>query len=127
MRVSLAIAVALLPATLPAQSPARIAPGFDFSIQNLMRGPELYGHTPATVRWSADAKWIYFQWNEPGTDWREPPRPYRIRAEPGAKPERLTLAQADSAAPYHADGMSSPDGSARVVEANGDIYVVSLR
>src|SRR5678815_864748 len=74
--------------------------GFDFTIKNIMRGPELYGRPPANVRWSADGRWIHFNWNEPGTDWREPLRPFRIRAIDGAKPERLTLAQADSALPY---------------------------
>ncbi|MFL5601356.1 MAG: hypothetical protein ACJ78I_13280, partial [Gemmatimonadaceae bacterium] len=32
---------------------------FDFSIKNIMRGPELYGRQPNDVRWSADSKWIY--------------------------------------------------------------------
>jgi len=116
----------LLPALLGAQaSPA--VPAFDFSIRNIMRGPELYGRAPANVRWSADGRWIYFQWNPPGTDWREPLRPYRIRAEADAQPERLTNAQADSAAPYVADGVLAPDRRSRVVEALGDLWLVSLR
>ena len=41
---------------------------FDFSIKNIMRGPELYGRQPDNVHWSADSKWIYFSWLEPGTD-----------------------------------------------------------
>jgi dipeptidyl aminopeptidase/acylaminoacyl peptidase len=128
MRLSpIVAALALLPAALAAQAGAPIASGFDFTIPNIMRGPEVYGRAPANVRWSADGRWIYFQWNEAGTDWREPLRPYRVRAEAGAKPERLTAAQADSAAPYSAEGMTSPDGHSRVVEANGDIYVVSFR
>jgi dipeptidyl aminopeptidase/acylaminoacyl peptidase len=126
-RLSLSFALALFPAALPAQSAASQPSGFDFSIANLMRGPELYGRAPSAARWSADGRWIYFQWNEAGTDWREPLRPYRVRAEAGAMPERLTLAESDSAAPYYADGLVSPDGGTRVVEANGDIYVVSLR
>ncbi|MFL5606411.1 MAG: prolyl oligopeptidase family serine peptidase [Gemmatimonadaceae bacterium] len=117
-------ALLALPAALSAQNSAR---PFEFSIRNIMRGPELYGRTPTNVRWSADSRWIYFQWNAAGTDWREPLRPYRVRAEAGAQPERLTNAQADSAAPYATDGKRSPDGRSRVVEANGDIYLVSLR
>lgn len=101
--------------------------GFDFSIRNIMRGPELYGRAPSNVRWTADGKWIYFQWNAPGTDWREPMRPYRVRASAGASPERITTAQADSALPYVAEGTLSPDGRARAVEANGDLYLVQLR
>ena len=55
------------------QAPA--ASGFDLSIKNIMRGPELYGREPEQVRWTADGRWIYFSWNEPGTDWREPRHP----------------------------------------------------
>jgi len=119
----------LLPASLLAQDtttrPARIPASFDFSIANIMRGPELYGRAPTNVRWSADSRWIVFRWNEPGADWREPMHAYRIRAVPGSKPERLSIAQTDSAAPYVADGPRSPDGRSRVVEANGDLYIVT--
>jgi len=118
------IALLALPAALRAQSAAT---PFDFSIRNIMRGPELYGRAPTNVRWSADGRWIHFLWNAPGTDWREPLRPYRVRAEAGAQPERLTTAQADSAAPYVTDGVLSPDRRSRVVEALGDIWLVGLR
>ena len=36
---------------------------FDFSISNIMRGPELYGRAPSNTRWTMDGKWIYG--NEP--------------------------------------------------------------
>ena len=120
-----AVVALSVPALLGAQAPA--SGGFDFSIRNIMRGPELYGRVPSTVRWSADGRWIHFQWNEPGMDWREPLRPYRVRAAAGARPERLNEAQADSAAPYIADGPISPDRRSRVVDALGDLWLVSLR
>lgn len=101
--------------------------GFDFTIRNIMRGPELYGRVPTNPRWSANGKWIYFQWNAAGTDWREPLRPYRARAEAGASPERITTAQSDSALPYITDGARAPDDRSRVVDANGDLYLVELR
>ena len=41
------IALALIPGSAYAQQ-------FDFSIKNMMRGPELYGREPQNVRWSAD-------------------------------------------------------------------------
>ena len=121
----LAVVLAALPAALVAQTAAS-AP-FDFSIRNIMRGPELYGRAPTNVRWSADGRWIHFQWNEPGTDWREPLRSYRVRTQAGARPERLTNAQADSAAPFIADGPRSPDRRSRVVEALGDLWLIGLR
>ena len=61
MRKLFLLSLALSPSTLAAQS----AP-FDFSIKNIMRGPELYGRQPQNVRWSADSKWIYFNWLEAG-------------------------------------------------------------
>lgn len=112
------------PATNPASPTAAT---FDLGIKNIMRGPELYGTPPADVRWSADNKWIYFSWVEPGQDWHERPSPYRVRAVPGARPERLTLVQRDSAAPYVSDGSLSPDRRRAAVEAGGDIFIVNYR
>ncbi|MEO5589589.1 MAG: hypothetical protein ABIS03_08390, partial [Gemmatimonadaceae bacterium] len=84
----------VIAAPLSAQQPVST---FDFSIRNMMRGPELYGRAPSDVRWSADSHWIYFNWLDAGTDWRETPKRYRVRAVAGAKPERVSPAQFDSA------------------------------
>ena len=99
----LAFAATLAPAALLAQQ----APKFDFTIKNMMRGPEIYGREPAQIRWSPDGQWIYFQWLPPGSDFRDNLKPYRIRAQAGAKPEALTPAQADSVGPLIADGSYS--------------------
>jgi dipeptidyl aminopeptidase/acylaminoacyl peptidase len=111
------LALLALPAALSAQQ-------FDFSIKNIMRGPEVYGREPENVRWSADGKWIYFRWLEPGSDWRLPSKSFRVRAEPGAKPERVSDAQMDSIAPMIDNGRLSPDKRTRVVAANGDLFLV---
>ncbi|HEU4995115.1 MAG TPA: prolyl oligopeptidase family serine peptidase [Gemmatimonadaceae bacterium] len=100
---------------------------FDFSIANIMRGPELYGREPQRVRWSADGKWIYFYWNPPGTKWSEPLWPHRVRAQAGATPERLTEAQVDSAGPLFADGSYTRDRRLKAVAYEGDLYVVDMR
>jgi len=100
---------------------------FDFSIANMMRGPELYGREPANVRWTPDGQWIYFQWLPAGSGWRETLKPYRVRAQAGAKPERLTDAQADSVAPLIAEGALSPDRLRRIVSVRGDLYIVDLK
>jgi len=100
--------------------------GFDFSTKNMMRGPELYGREPQQVRWSADGKWIYFNWLEPGSDWRLPARPFRVRATPGATPERLTNAQMDSLAPMVDNGRMSSDGRRKVVSSGGDLYLIDM-
>ena len=115
----LSVALLAAPSLVQSQQAA-----FDFSIKNMMRGPELYGREPQGVRWSADSKWIYFNWLEPGSDWRLQPKPFRVRAVAGAKPERVTAAQMDSVAPLLDAGRPSPDGKARVVSAGGDLYLV---
>lgn len=114
--------LALFPQALPAQRPA-----FDFSISNIMRGPELYGREPQRVRWSADGRTIYFYWNEPGTKWSEPLQPYRVNATPGARPVRLTEAQIDSVGPLFSDGSFSRDRSRKIVSYEGDLYLVDVR
>ena len=41
---------------------------FALTIDNIMRGPGLYGYEPAAARWSGDGQHVYFQWkqaNEP--------------------------------------------------------------
>ncbi len=123
LRASTPAAFLLCATSLVAQTPAK---PFDFSIRNIMRGPELYGRQPDDVRWSADSKWIYFTWLEPGSDWREESRQFRVRAVPGSKPERVSLQQADTTGPRFASGERSHNGRYTVVESNGDIYVNDL-
>jgi len=106
--------------------PAGAQQPFDFSIKNIMRGPELYGRPPADVRWSADNKWIYFTWVTPGSDWRETPKRYRVRAVPGSKPERVTPAHFDSVGALVTAGDRDSNGRHQAVEYNGDIYVTDM-
>jgi len=118
----------LLAALIAAPLGAQQAPSnFDFSIKNIMRGPELYGRVPQDVRWSADNKWIYFTWAEPGTDWRETAKRYRVRAVAGSKPERVTPAQFDSAGAVVTTGDRSGNGRYMAVEYGGDIYVTDMQ
>ena len=121
MRRLFASLILALPATMVAQSNP-----FVFSIQNIMRGPELYGRQPQNIRWSADSKWIYFTWLEPGTDWRETPKQFRVRAVPGAKPERVSIREADSTASRFTDGELSHNGRYSVVATGGDLYINDL-
>jgi len=53
------IAIALLFAVVAL---AAAAQQFDLSIDNIMRGPGLYGWTPDDVRWSPDGQHVYFSW-----------------------------------------------------------------
>ena len=122
MRKAFAVLLLVVTKSLPAQQPST----FDFSIKNIMRGPELYGRQPGNIHWSADSKWIYFTWLEPGTDWRETPKQFRVRAIPGAKPERVSIQQIDSTGSRFASSRRSHNGRYTVVEFNGDLYINDL-
>jgi dipeptidyl aminopeptidase/acylaminoacyl peptidase len=130
--ISLISALLLIaPATAIAQgshsSAAATTSNFDFSIKNIMRGPELYGTPPTNVRWSPDSRWIYFTWVDSGGSWRAVPAEYRVRAVPGARAEKLTLAERDSAGPYAARATVADDGKFGAIEYAGDIYVIDYR
>ena len=99
---------------------------FDLTIPKIMRGTENTGREPSDIRWSPDGRWIYFQWLPPGTDWKETLKPYRVRPAPGAVPERLSQAAADSLEPMIAEGPLSPDRKRRVVSVRGDLFLVEL-
>ncbi|HET6680957.1 MAG TPA: prolyl oligopeptidase family serine peptidase [Gemmatimonadaceae bacterium] len=122
--VALAVAAA---APLPLVAQQGGGPGFELTIPNIMRGPEVYGREPGNVRWTADSRWLYFSWNPPGTDWRADPESYRVRAAAGSAPEKVTPAQMDSVGPLLVDGPRSADGRSRVVSYSGDLYLVDLR
>ncbi len=120
----------LLLLALLLSAPAGVAhaqqPTFDLSVRNIMRGPELYGREPSQVRWTIDGQWIYFRWLEPGAAWNETLKPYRVSTRAGASPERITEAQADSAAAWFPIGMRSLDWNRRVVTVNGDLWLQQL-
>ncbi|MFI5311059.1 MAG: prolyl oligopeptidase family serine peptidase [Gemmatimonadales bacterium] len=102
-------------------------PKFDFTIRNIMRGPEVYGREPTQVRWTPDGQWIYFQWLPPGSDWRDLPKPYRVRAQAGAKPEAVGDAQMDAVAALVAPGVIAPDRTRRISEYRGELWLVDLK
>ncbi|CAN5329641.1 prolyl oligopeptidase family serine peptidase [soil metagenome] len=124
--------------TPPPPLPAPATPRqFDFSIANIMRGPELYGRPPGVnpaslgdtrpVQWSADSRWIYFHWVPAGSDWRDVPRVHRVRAAAGARPELVPAAQLDTVGPLLASGDFNYARTMKAVEHDGDIYLVDLR
>ncbi len=112
---------------LSSSASAQRTSSFDFSIKNIMRGPELYGRAPGDVRWSNDSKWIYFTWLEPGSDWREQVKRFRVRAVPGSKPERVSPAQFDSVGAMVTSGERSRNGRYMAIEYNGDLYLTDLQ
>jgi len=98
---------------------------FEFTIRNMMRGPEVYGRAPSNIRWTLDGQWIYFNWLEPGSDWRLSPVQFRVRATPGAKPERVDVPITDVV--FADQGELSPDGSKRLLVNGSAIAVADVR
>jgi dipeptidyl aminopeptidase/acylaminoacyl peptidase len=111
---------------LAGQAPAEAPAGFELSVASIMRGPELVGEPPSSVRWTDDGRWVYFQWKPGGRPWHEPTALYRVPATGGA-PERLTDDAADSAALFLANGDLSADRLRRVVSHRGDLYIIDRR
>jgi dipeptidyl aminopeptidase/acylaminoacyl peptidase len=105
---------------------AQQASPFVLDIPSIMRGPETVGREPTGIQWTPDSKWIHFSWLPPGSDWRAQNESYRVRAVPGAVPEKLTRAQVDSFAPLFAGGPLSRDGKRRLVAWRGDLFVATL-
>ncbi|WP_353265514.1 DPP IV N-terminal domain-containing protein, partial [Gemmatimonas sp.] len=100
---------------------------FDFTIPNIMRGPEHVGREPQNVSWSADGKWLYFQWAPAGAAWDAPLRPYRVQPVAGATPVEVSDAHMDSVAALLADGPLSRDRMRRAVATGGDLYLVNTK
>jgi dipeptidyl aminopeptidase/acylaminoacyl peptidase len=59
---------------------------FALTVDGIMRGPELVGYPPSALRWSGDAKELFFEWRTPGEDeaatW--------VASRTGGEPRRLT-------------------------------------
>ena len=124
--VALSATILLVPSGVAGQGPTA-KPKFEMTIPNIMRGPEHYGREPQQVRWSPDGQWIYFQWLPPSSDWRDQPKPYRVRATAVAKPERVGDEEMDRVAPLVANGVLSPDRSKKLTEVRGELWLVDMR
>jgi dipeptidyl aminopeptidase/acylaminoacyl peptidase len=113
-------------AAVAQQSPVAGASSFPLTIPSIMRGTEVYGREPQSVRWSPDGQWIYFRWLPPGTDWRETLKPYRVRAGAGATPETISEAAWDTTGALYGEGSRTPDGRWRAVSSQGDLYLIDV-
>lgn len=54
-----------------------------------MRGPDLVGYAPDSLRWSTDSQKLYFDWRKPGEDEAST----YVVARDGGSPTRLTVEQ----------------------------------
>lgn len=96
---------------------------FALTIDNIMRGPGLYGYEPSLVRWSGDGQRIYFQWKQAG-DPREKPLDTYVVNRDGSGLRKLTEEEARLAPPV--SGARTRDRKKMVYALDGDIMVYDV-
>src|SRR5512144_1479274 len=89
---------------------------FLLTIDNIMRGPELYGYPPQDVRWSGDNQRIYFQWKQARDPYDKPPDTWMIPRD-GGYPRKLGDEDANLAPP--AAGSTTRDRKRTVYVRDG--------
>src|SRR5690242_5866185 len=116
------IALAVCMFTLLAGPQPRIAAQgkFPLTIDNIMRGPNLYGYAPQDVRWSGDNQRIYFQWKQAADPIDQPMDTWVVPRESGA-PRKLSEDDARLAPP--ARGVLTRDRKRAVYVRDGDVYL----
>jgi dipeptidyl aminopeptidase/acylaminoacyl peptidase len=108
-------------ALLAGQRSAITAQGkFLLTIDNIMRGPELYGYPPQEVRWSGDNQRIYFQWKQASDPIDKPLETWMV-ARDGGYPRKLSEDDAKSAPP--ASGVATRDRMRMVYVRDGDVFL----
>jgi len=93
---------------------------FALTIDNIMRGPGLYGYEPAAVRWSGDGERLYFQWKQAADPAIKDPDTYVV-GRGGSGLRKLTDEEAKLAPP--AAGSATLDKRQTVYARDGDIFI----
>jgi dipeptidyl aminopeptidase/acylaminoacyl peptidase len=93
---------------------------FLLTIDNIMRGPELYGYAPQDVRWSGDNQRIYFRWKQASDPIDKPLETWMIPRESGY-PRKLSDEDAKTAPP--AAGNATRDRKRTVYVQDGDVFL----
>jgi dipeptidyl aminopeptidase/acylaminoacyl peptidase len=65
------------------------------TVDSIMRGPDLVGWPPTSLRWSTDSTQLFFEWRKPG----EKEAATYVVGRDGGEPKRLTDAEAEDAPP----------------------------
>jgi dipeptidyl aminopeptidase/acylaminoacyl peptidase len=93
---------------------------FELTIDNIMRGPELVGNEPRSLRWSADNQSLYFQWKQ-ASEPREKDFDTYVVSRDGSGLRKLTEEEAKNAPPLN--GEQSRDKKFTVFADQGDIFL----
>jgi dipeptidyl aminopeptidase/acylaminoacyl peptidase len=94
--------------------------GFPLTIDNIMRGPQLYGYPPQDVRWSGDGQRIYFQWKQASESIDKPFETWMVPRESGS-PRKLSEEDARTAPPVSGD--TTRDRKRTVYVRDGDVFL----
>ena len=93
---------------------------FPLTIENIMRGPGLYGYEPATVRWSGDSQKIYFQWKQASDPVDHPMDTYVVNRD-GSDLRKLSDDESKFAPPEF--GSETRDRKRMVYALDGDLFL----
>lgn len=96
---------------------------FDLTIDNIMRGPALVGYEPASVRWSADSKKVYFNWKRADEPRIGDTSTYVVNAD-GSGLRKLSEEEARQSPPLGGD--TSEDKKWVVYADDGDIFLYNV-
>ena len=109
-------------ATAQPAAKAEAADGFELTVANIMRGPDLVGTSPSQLRWSPDGQELYFEWKRPG---EEKKGLYRVGRD-GSGLRRLPEEEAERAeALSRAD--YSEDRRYTAYSDQGKLYLLDIR
>jgi len=92
----------------------------ELSIDTIMRGPALYGHSPRAVRWSRDGRMVFFEWKERIDAVEEKSRTWVVGRD-GKGLRKLSETDAKHAPPRNADW--TRDRSRAVYIDAGDVFL----
>ena len=93
---------------------------FALTIDNIMRGPGLFGYEPGQVRWSGDSERIYFQWKQASDPQDKDPDTYVVERN-GSGLRKLSEAESKLAPPI--GGNATEDRKRTVYARDGDLFV----
>src|SRR5580698_9679780 len=93
---------------------------FALTIDNIMRGPELYGNEPVAPRWSEDGQRVYFQWKQANEPRVKPDDTYVVSRD-GSGLRKLSEEETKNLPP--AFGSRTRDRKRIAYAENGDIFI----
>src|ERR1700722_11963136 len=93
---------------------------FALTIDNIMRGPELYGNEPTAPHWSEDGQRVYFQWKQANEPRVKPDDTYVVNRD-GSGLRKLSDEETKNLPP--AFGSRTRDRQRLPYAQNGDIFI----